>query len=229
MTSRGTGARLKHPNQPTYVDRHGFRASRRTPSSSICSAPAHRLNALAMMQFSKDDRAQLAAAFGYSVSGWGVSATDGCEVRWCRRGTGERRPVVDLRDFRLMAVTRIRDAFGRKVRRVCSCSRPDPARRCSSLLIARGAALRASRICVLVHRAELVDQVRAGRSTSMGVEHGVIMAGRTSPTVGCAVQVASVQTLVRRLAQYPHFGHLSSSTRLTMGWRSRGDDPSRVS
>jgi DNA repair protein RadD len=67
--------------------------------------------------------------------------------------------------------------------------------------IAEQAAARGNRIAVLVHRAELLDQ--ACRSlAAMGVRHGVIAAGR-SMNLAAPVQVASVQTLARRLAQLP--------------------------
>ena len=67
--------------------------------------------------------------------------------------------------------------------------------------IAQSAARKGSRVLILVHRAELLDQ--ASRSlTRMGVQHGLIQAGR-SMDLTYAVQVASVQTLARRLHQIP--------------------------
>lgn len=65
--------------------------------------------------------------------------------------------------------------------------------------IAQQAEARQQRIAVLVHRAELLDQ--ASRSLNqLGVRHGLIAAGR-SMNLAAAVQVASVQTLARRLHQ----------------------------
>jgi superfamily II DNA or RNA helicase len=67
--------------------------------------------------------------------------------------------------------------------------------------IAQSAAKKGNRVCILVHRAELLDQ--ASRSlTAMGVSHGRIAAGR-SMDLSHAVQVASVQTLARRLHKLP--------------------------
>ena len=67
--------------------------------------------------------------------------------------------------------------------------------------IAQFAARKGNRTCILVHRAELLDQ--ASRSlNSMGVTHGRIAAGR-SMDLSHAVQVASVQTLARRLHKLP--------------------------
>jgi len=53
---------------------------------------------------------------------------------------------------------------------------------------------------ILVHRAELLRQA-SDHLTELGIPHGCIAAGRC--ITGDAVQVASVQTLVRRLGQVP--------------------------
>ena len=67
--------------------------------------------------------------------------------------------------------------------------------------IAQSAARKGNRVCILVHRQELLDQ--ASRSlSSMGVAHGRISAGR-SMDLSHAVQVASVATLARRLHLLP--------------------------
>ena len=64
--------------------------------------------------------------------------------------------------------------------------------------IAESASKKGNRVCVLVHRAELLDQA----SRSMPVRHGLIAAGR-SMDLSHSVQIASVQTLARRLHQLP--------------------------
>jgi len=64
--------------------------------------------------------------------------------------------------------------------------------------IAEHVAKRGNRVCVLVHRAELLDQA----SKCMPVHHGLISAGR-SMDLSHAVQIASVQTLARRLRLVP--------------------------
>jgi DNA repair protein RadD len=67
--------------------------------------------------------------------------------------------------------------------------------------IAQAAARKGNRVCILVHRQELLDQ--ASRAlTAMGVNHGRIAAGR-SMDLSHAVQVASVGTLARRLHLLP--------------------------
>lgn len=67
--------------------------------------------------------------------------------------------------------------------------------------IAEQASKKGNRICILVHRDELVDQTSRSLS-DIGVRHGVIAANR-SMDLSCAVQVASVWTLARRLHRIP--------------------------
>jgi superfamily II DNA or RNA helicase len=67
--------------------------------------------------------------------------------------------------------------------------------------IAQSAARKGNRVCILVHRAELLDQ--ASRSlAAMDVPHGCIRANRKMDLTH-SVQVASVQTLARRLHLIP--------------------------
>ena len=67
--------------------------------------------------------------------------------------------------------------------------------------IAQAAARKGNRVCILVHRAELLDQ--ASRSLAgMDVQHGIIAANR-GMDLSHAVQVASVGTLSRRLHLLP--------------------------
>jgi DNA repair protein RadD len=67
--------------------------------------------------------------------------------------------------------------------------------------IAEQAAARDNRICILVHRQELLRQASASLS-SLGVQHGLIMP-RREMDLSAHVQVASVQTLALRLHKLP--------------------------
>jgi superfamily II DNA or RNA helicase len=71
-------------------------------------------------------------------------------------------------------------------------------------LIARG-----MRVCLLVHRRELVDQLHRYLE-ELGIEHGIVAAGYRGDFVNrdALVQVASIPSLARRLVQYPHFDML---------------------
>lgn len=64
--------------------------------------------------------------------------------------------------------------------------------------IAQSAVARRQRVCVMVHRRELLTQASASL-LSMGVAHGIIAPGYNRTTQ--PVQVASVQTLARRIKQ----------------------------
>lgn len=67
--------------------------------------------------------------------------------------------------------------------------------------IAEQAAIKGNRVCILVHRSELVDQSSESLK-KIGVDHGVITAGQELD-LSKTVQVASVFTLVRRLHLIP--------------------------
>jgi superfamily II DNA or RNA helicase len=60
-----------------------------------------------------------------------------------------------------------------------------------------GARAKGGAVLFLAHRRELIDQCSA-RLDSIGIDHGVIAAGHPRAMPGLPVQVASVQTLVRR-------------------------------
>jgi|DEB0MinimDraft_6_1074348.scaffolds.fasta_scaffold03249_7 superfamily II DNA or RNA helicase len=63
--------------------------------------------------------------------------------------------------------------------------------------IAATAAAKGNRVLILVHRRELIHQA-SSKLAWVGLEHGIIAAGL--PTTDALVQIASVQTLARRLA-----------------------------
>ena len=67
--------------------------------------------------------------------------------------------------------------------------------------IAEQAAKKGNRVCILVHRTELVDQSSESLS-KIGVDHGIITAGQEMD-LSKTVQIASVFTLVRRLHLVP--------------------------
>lgn len=71
---------------------------------------------------------------------------------------------------------------------------------CFSYITERAAVL-GNRVCILVHRQELVDQT-SRTLHEIGVDHGVIAAGYRQD-LSRGVQVASVQTLARRLHTVP--------------------------
>jgi superfamily II DNA or RNA helicase len=64
--------------------------------------------------------------------------------------------------------------------------------------IAQSAAAKGNRVLILVHRRELIHQA-SSKLQWIGLKHGIIAAGM--PATDAPVQIASVQTLARRLAR----------------------------
>jgi superfamily II DNA or RNA helicase len=109
--------------------------------------------------------------------------------------------AVALRPFQATAVAEIRAAFMAGHRRVLFVLPTGGGKTYTFVYIAEQAAIRGNRVCILVHRQELVDQ--ASRSLhAIGCRHGIIAAGYRQD-LSHGVQVASVQTLARRLHQIP--------------------------
>ncbi len=104
------------------------------------------------------------------------------------------RPV--LRGYQIGGVDRTRDAF-RRVHRVVLVMPTGAGKTVAAGSVIASAVEKGGRVLFLAHRKELIDQASA-KLTQFGVDHGVIKAGVVAD-LGKAVQVASVQTLVRRL------------------------------
>jgi superfamily II DNA or RNA helicase len=105
--------------------------------------------------------------------------------------------MINLRDYQQDCIGGIRGAYRVGKRAPLLVSPTGSGKTVMFAFIADGTSKKGNKVLILVHRQELVDQtcktLRAFR-----VEHGVIAAGR-SPERRHSVQVASVQTLVRRL------------------------------
>jgi DNA repair protein RadD len=110
-----------------------------------------------------------------------------------------------LRPYQHQAVEQIRQAYRARHRAVLFVLPTGGGKTVVFSHIAKQAAGRGNRICVLVHRQELLRQASASLS-ALGVRHGLIAANR-SMDLSAPVQVASVQTLARRLHRIPadHF------------------------
>lgn len=109
--------------------------------------------------------------------------------------------AVSLRPFQAQAVAEIRGAYMAGHRRVLFVLPTGGGKTYTFVYIAEQAAIRGNRVCILVHRQELVDQ--ASRSLhAIGCNHGIIAAGYRQD-LSQGVQVASVQTLARRLHTIP--------------------------
>ncbi len=118
-----------------------------------------------------------------------------------RNATG----LPQLWPYQLDAVSAVRAAYARGHRRVLFVLPTGGGKSVVFSYITKSAAAKGNRVLLLVHRVELLDQA-SEHLQRMGVRHGVIAAGR-SMNLAAPVQVASVQTLARRLGQLPadHF------------------------
>jgi DNA repair protein RadD len=106
-----------------------------------------------------------------------------------------------LRPYQQDAVQQIRQAFGRQHRAVLFVLPTGGGKTTIFSYITQQAAARGNRTCILVHRAELLRQASSNLD-QMGVPHGLIAANRAMD-LSQKVQVASVQTLARRLHKLP--------------------------
>lgn len=103
--------------------------------------------------------------------------------------------MLHLRDYQLNAVDAMRQLFRRGHRRLLLVSPTGSGKTVIACHIIDRAVLKGSVVLFLAHRKELVDQASA-KLSAIGVPHGIIMAGH--PTTAYPVQVASVQTAIRR-------------------------------
>jgi superfamily II DNA or RNA helicase len=109
--------------------------------------------------------------------------------------------MVSLRPFQSTAVTEIRGAYMSGHRRVLFVLPTGGGKTYTFVYIAEQAAMRGNRVCILVHRQELVDQSSESLH-AIGCRHGIISSGYRQD-LSHTVQVASVQTLARRLHTIP--------------------------
>jgi superfamily II DNA or RNA helicase len=106
-----------------------------------------------------------------------------------------------LRPYQTQAVAEIREAFRQRQRSVLFVLPTGGGKTVLFSHITRETAARGNRVCVLVHRQELLRQASASLR-ALDVPHGLIAANR-SMDLSQSVQVASVQTLARRLHRIP--------------------------
>jgi superfamily II DNA or RNA helicase len=105
--------------------------------------------------------------------------------------------MIRLRDYQDNLVSEVRNAYRAGKKSPLVVSPTGSGKTVLFAYIADGTSKKGNQVLILVHRQELVDQT-CKTLNAFGVGHGVIAAGRT-PDKTYPVQVASVQTLARRL------------------------------
>jgi len=106
--------------------------------------------------------------------------------------------MINLRPYQHQLITDIRLQYQLGKRSVLAVLPTGGGKTVCFSHIAQAAAKKGNRVCILVHRQELLDQA----SRSLPVPHGRIQANR-SMDLSNSVQIASVQTLARRLHLLP--------------------------
>jgi DNA repair protein RadD len=106
-----------------------------------------------------------------------------------------------LRPYQQQAVSEIRTAFTQRNRSVLFVLPTGGGKTTIFSHITEQTAARGNRVCVLVHRQELLRQASASLD-QMGVPHGLVAANH-SMDLSRRVQIASVATLARRLHHFP--------------------------
>lgn len=109
--------------------------------------------------------------------------------------------MVNLRSYQTDLVESIRSEFRQGHKSVLAVAPTGSGKTVVFSYIAQQSLSRGSKTLILVHRQELLDQTSRTLS-AFDVPHGVIAAGRPSDATQ-GIQIASVQTLVRRLHKTP--------------------------
>lgn len=109
--------------------------------------------------------------------------------------------MLDLRDYQSKAVEAVREAYRTGSKAPLLVAPTGAGKTVIFSYITATAAAKGNRTMILVHRAELLAQTHKAL-VKMNVPHGLVASGRT-PDPTQTVQVASVQTLIRRLDKFP--------------------------
>jgi len=105
---------------------------------------------------------------------------------------------MNLRDYQQQAISDLRSAMQQGARAPLLCLPTGGGKTVILATIATQAAARGRNVLILVHRRELIHQT-SSKLAWVGLDHGIIAAG--IPSSDHAVQIASVQTLARRLSR----------------------------
>lgn len=111
--------------------------------------------------------------------------------------------VPTLRSYQKTAIENLRGLLRQGRKRIVLCMPTGGGKTVVAASMIHSALQRGSRSIFLAHRRELIDQT-VDKLNSFGVQAGVIMAGDSRRDDYLPTQVASVQTLVRRLDRKPH-------------------------
>jgi superfamily II DNA or RNA helicase len=109
---------------------------------------------------------------------------------------------IALRPYQVDMLDKVRARYLSGASSVCLVSPTGSGKTVMFCSIVDGAKRKGSRCLIVAHRAEIVEQT-SNALVDLGVPHGVVAPGY--PSTPEPVQVASVQSLVRRLDQHNHY------------------------
>ena len=107
-------------------------------------------------------------------------------------------PGYTERHYQLSALAALREGIRNGMKRQVLVAPTGSGKTVTAAGIVRRAVAKGSTVYFLAHRRELIDQC-SNKLAESGVDHGVIMANHWRKKPRAAVQVASVQTLIRRM------------------------------
>jgi superfamily II DNA or RNA helicase len=105
--------------------------------------------------------------------------------------------TVELRDYQQYAIQEIKRKFADGSRRICLVAPTGAGKTTIAAEIIKRTIENGKRVLFMAHRTELIEQC-ASRLDTFGVPLGIIKAGTRRANPKAPVQVASVQTLIRR-------------------------------
>lgn len=109
--------------------------------------------------------------------------------------------MITLRPYQQRIIDESRAAYARRLRAVLLCLPTGGGKTVTASTIVHGASSKGNVTWWLTHRRELVSQA-SQTFHSLGIPHGTVMSGHVS-NPHAMVQVASVQTIIRRLDSLP--------------------------
>lgn len=109
--------------------------------------------------------------------------------------------MITLRPYQQRVIDESRAAYARRLRAVLMCMPTGAGKTVTASTVVHGASAKGNVTWWLVHRRELLAQA-SQTFHALGIPHGTVSAGHVS-NPHATVQVASVQTIVRRLDQLP--------------------------
>ena len=108
---------------------------------------------------------------------------------------------IKLRPYQQKFIDDVREQFQLGHKRVCGVAPCGSGKTIMTGWMTRETAQNGKRVLFMVHRKELIDQT-SKTFTDLGIEHGIIASGVKS-NYDLPVQIASVQTLVKRIKDIP--------------------------